>query len=77
MGFISRPSMLTWNSVLIEPVEDDIVVFPSKTLHATAPNQSERPRISISADVTTMLRDSRGHETMMPHFSHWRSFDAY
>ncbi len=76
LGFIEQPSMLTWNRVNMEPAEGDIVIFPSKTVHGTLPNESQQPRISISADITTMLRDSRGHETMMPHFSQWRSFDA-
>lgn len=76
LGFIDRPSMLTWNRVSIDAKEDEIIIFPSKTLHATTPSEADEPRISISADVTTMLRESRGHETMMPHFRNWRSFDA-
>ena len=75
LGFIAEPSMLTWNIVNIDPKEDEIYIFPSKTLHSTDPNQSSEPRISLSADVTTMLRDSSGHETMMPHVSNWKSFD--
>lgn len=76
LGFIANPSMLTWNNVHIEPKENEIIIFPSKTLHATVPNESDQPRISISADITTMLSQSHGHETMMPHFSNWRSFDG-
>ena len=75
LGFIKDSSMLTWNNVTLDPKEDEIVIFPSKTLHATTPSECDEPRISISADITTMLRDSRGHETMMPHFSNWRSLD--
>lgn len=75
LGFISKPSLQTWNNVSLDPAEGEIVIFPSKALHATAPNPTEQPRISISADVTVMLKDSTGHETMMPHFSNWRSFD--
>ena len=75
LGFVNTESMLTWNLVNIDPAEDEILIFPSKTLHSTAPNETDTPRISISADVTTLLRDSQGHETMMPHFSHWKSFD--
>jgi uncharacterized protein (TIGR02466 family) len=75
LGFIKRPGLPTWNTVHLDPDEGDIVIFPSKTLHATVRNESNQPRISISADVTTMLKESTGHETMMPHFSHWRSFD--
>jgi uncharacterized protein (TIGR02466 family) len=76
LGLIKTPGMHTWNTVQIEPEEDEIVIFPSKTLHATAANTTDQPRISISADISLLLRDSRGHETMMPHFSNWRSFDA-
>lgn len=76
LGLIKTPSMHTWNTVQIEPEDDEIVIFPSKTLHATAPNATDQPRISISADISMLLRDSLGHETMMPHFSQWRSFDA-
>lgn len=75
LGLIKTPSLHTWNTVAIEPDEDEIVIFPSKTLHATAPNTTDQPRISISADISMLLRDSQGHETMMPHFSNWRSFD--
>lgn len=75
LGFISEASMLTWNIVNIDPKENEIYIFPSKTLHSTDPNKSSESRISISADVTTMLRDSAGHETMMPHVSNWKSFD--
>jgi uncharacterized protein (TIGR02466 family) len=76
LGLIKTPSMHTWNTVQIEPEEDEIVVFPSKTLHATAANTTDQPRISLLADISMLLRDSAGHETMMPHFSNWRSFDG-
>ena len=72
LWFIARSSLLTWNRIHLEPAEDEIVVFPSKTQHATTPSESDEPRISISADITMMLKESRGHETMMPHFSQWR-----
>lgn len=74
LGLIRQPGLLTWNTVALEPEQGEIVIFPSKTQHATLPSESDDPRISISADITTMLRDSYGHETMMPHFSQWRSF---
>ena len=58
--------------LLIE--EDDIVIFPSKTKHATNPNLTENPRISISGDVTIMLANSYGHERLMPHYNNWQQF---
>jgi len=77
LGFIKTPSPMTWNLMTIEADQDDILIFPSKTLHSTVPNQSEEARISISADVVTMLRDSQGHETMMPDIKHWQSLDEF
>ena len=54
--------------------EDDIIIFPSKTKHATNINLTENPRISISGDVTIMLKNSYGHERLMPHFNNWQQF---
>ena len=54
--------------------EDDIVIFPSKTKHATIANKSENPRISISGDISIMLKDSLGHERLMPHYNNWQPF---
>ena len=54
--------------------ENDIVIFPSKTKHATVSNITENPRISISGDVTIMLTNSSGHERLMPHFNNWQQF---
>ncbi len=54
--------------------QDSIVIFPSKTPHATSPNQSGFPRISISGDVTIMLKDSKGFEHLMPNFENWTKF---
>ena len=75
LGLIQQQGVHTCNAVVVEPAEGDIFVFPSKSLHGTVPSESGDARISISADITTMLRDSYGHETMMPHFSNWRRFD--
>ena len=54
--------------------EDDIIIFPSKTKHSTTPNITNNARISISGDITIMLKDSFGHERLMPHFSNWQQF---
>ena len=73
-GFVKNMSLQNAKSIDVDVKEDDIVIFPSKTLHATRPNESQSPRISISGDVTLMLKDSTGHEHMMPNFSNWRQF---
>ena len=54
--------------------QDSIIIFPSKTPHATLPNNSGHPRISISGDVTIMLKDSKGFEHLMPNFKNWTKF---
>ena len=54
--------------------QDSIIVFPSKTPHATVPNKSNEPRISISGDISIMLKDSKGFEHLMPNFSNWTKF---
>ena len=64
----------TVNRKYLEPVEDEIIIFPSKTLHSTAPNMTATPRISISADVVLTLKDSGGHETLMPPVNRWQLF---
>ena len=54
--------------------QDSIIIFPSKTLHATVPNKSNKPRISISGDISIMLKESKGFEHLMPNFSNWKKF---
>ena len=54
--------------------QDSIIIFPSKTPHATVPNKSGSPRISISGDISIMLKDSKGFEHLMPNFSNWTKF---
>lgn len=62
------------NRRYLEPDEDEIIIFPSKTLHSTAPNMTATPRISISADVVITLSDSSGHESLMPPVERWKRF---
>lgn len=74
LGILKTPGDRTMNRKYVETAEDEILIFPSKTLHSTAPNMTDKPRISISADVVLALKDSRGHETLMPAIEHWRPF---
>ena len=74
LGLIKSPGPRTLNRVYVEPVEDEILVFPSRTLHSTAPNLTDQPRISISGDVVVTLKDSAGHETLMPPVERWKAF---
>ena len=40
----------------------DIVIFPSKTLHSTQANVKNNERISLSADVTILAKNSKNLE---------------
>lgn len=74
LGLIANPGPRTLNRVYLEPEQDEVLVFPSRTLHSTAPNLTESPRISISGDVVVTLKDSSGHESLMPPVESWKSF---
>ena len=51
--------------------QDSIVIFPSKTLHSTEKNNSTKKRISLSGDISLMLKNSEGYEHLMPNFKKW------
>ena len=74
LDIIKRPGDRTLNRMYVEPEEGEILIFPSKTLHSTSPNMTTDPRISISADIVVALKDSSGHETLMPAIENWQSF---
>ncbi len=74
LGILKTPGPRTLNRIYVEPVEDEILVFPSRTLHSTAPNLTDQPRISISGDIVVTLKDSAGHETLMPPVQRWMAF---
>ena len=74
MEIIKRADDRTLNQIYVEPEEGELLVFPSKTLHSTAPNMVATPRISISADIVVTLKESRGHETLMPAIENWQRF---
>ena len=71
MSLIRKTSTLNAKQIVVEAERDAILIFPSKTLHATLPNQSDQPRISISGDITVMLKESQGFEHVMPSFKNW------
>ena len=74
LGLLKKIDHRNTPNVDLHVAEDDIVIFPSKTKHATTPNITENSRISISADITIMLKESFGHERLMPHFDKWQQF---
>ena len=73
-SLVNKPNIYNSDKSLFDPLQDSIVIFPSKTPHATTPNGSKLPRISISGDITIMLKDSSGFEHIMPNFENWTKF---
>ena len=73
-SLINKPNTYNSDRSMFDLEQDSIIIFPSKTLHATMPNQSGEPRISISGDISIMLKDSDGFEHLMPNFKNWTKF---
>ena len=73
-SLINKPNAYNSDRSIFDLKQDSIIIFPSKTPHATAPNLSGSPRISISGDVSIMLKDSKGFEHLMPNFKNWTKF---
>ncbi len=73
-SLIKKPNAFNSDKSMFDLDQDSIIIFPSKTPHATAPNKSGKPRISISGDISIMLKDSKGFEHLMPNFNYWTKF---
>ena len=41
---------------------DEIYIFPSKSIHSTSPNKTNEERISISADISIITKESENIE---------------
>ncbi len=73
-SLINKPNAYNSDKSIFDLSQDSIIIFPSKTPHATLPNKSGQPRISISGDISIMLKDSKGFEHLMPNFKNWTKF---
>ena len=73
-SLIKKANVYNSDKSMFDPNQGSIIIFPSKTPHATLPNKSSLPRISISGDVTIMLKNSNGFEHLMPNFRNWTKF---
>jgi len=52
--------------------ENDIIIFPSKTSHGTKGNAVNDNRISISADIMCISRNSTSLEHLIPPIKQWK-----
>ena len=74
-NIIVKRDLTNTSSILFEASEDEIVIFPSKTLHGTQPNTNNNDRISISADIIIHAKDSSGLEHLVPPINKWKKFE--
>ena len=73
-SLINKANAYNSDRSMFDLEQDSIIVFPSKTPHATSPNRSGLPRISISGDISIMLKESKGFEHLMPNYTNWTKF---
>ena len=64
------------NNLIVDVNEGDLVIFPSRTEHATEPHNSTEPRISISSDVVVTLKESNKREFLLPDLKHWKKMGS-
>ena len=76
-GLMKEENQFNCETVNMAVAEDDIVLFPSKALHSTEPNQTDEDRVSISADIVVTLADAANLELMMPDIDQWRPSDSF
>ena len=73
-GLLSDINNLNQSVFEIDALEDEIVIFPSKTAHSTLRNLSNEDRISISGDISIMLKNSSQFEHLLPNPNFWQKF---
>ena len=70
-GIVKKMNQFNVTQAIVNVEENDIVVFPSKTIHSTQPTQNNDERISISADIVCVAKDSNLLEMGMPPLNEW------
>ena len=71
--FVKR-DILNSSKVVFDTKEDELLVFPSKTIHGTEQGKLNSERISISADIVFLAKDSSTLEHLMPPIKNWKQF---
>ena len=69
---VKEVSISTAPRISVSVKENDIILFPSKTLHSTERGKSNIERISISGDVTFLSKDSNLLEHLIPSVENWK-----
>jgi uncharacterized protein (TIGR02466 family) len=74
-GLFKKRDITNSSSININTNEDEIIIFPSKTMHGTFKNVQNNERISISADISLTAKDSSDLEQLMTPVSKWKKFE--
>ena len=74
LGLIKKVDLRNTTTVDIPVEENDICIFPSKTKHSTAPSNTDEPRISISADISIVAKNSENIEHLLTPVNKWIKF---
>ena len=73
---IKSRNVLNSPTILFDTKEDDIVIFPSKTLHGTQRGVLNNERISISADIMIVAKNSENLEHLVTPIKKWKIFST-
>tara|TARA_B110001450_G_C17539028_1_gene447848 strand:- start:197 stop:898 length:702 start_codon:yes stop_codon:yes gene_type:complete len=73
-NIITSRNVLNSPSVIFDVKEDDIVIFPSKSLHGTQQGILNSERISISADIMVLAKNSQNLEHLITPLDKWKIF---
>ena len=61
-------------NVRVDTSVDDIIIFPSKSLHSVLASEATESRVSISADVSIVTKDSTNSENLLTPVKSWMKF---
>jgi uncharacterized protein (TIGR02466 family) len=75
-GLIDPTNTFAATAVNMEVEEDDLVIFPSSTLHGVMPSRHTAPRISIASDTLFLTKQVTNSEKVLPPVSNWRDITA-
>ena len=74
MKFFFKSNYDNARVVIMHPQVDEIYIFPSKIVHSTAINKTKNERISISADISVIAKNSENIEHLLTPVSKWMKF---
>ena len=75
-GILKKRDVLNSAKVIFDTKENEIVIFPSKTLHGTEAGASNTERISISADIVFVAKNTTNLEHLMTPIKKWKLFSS-